>query len=531
MQYGLLVLIFTTLNFFGLNLSRSETIQIELNSGSLRLRQTPNADAESCGTVSNGSNLTLISSSNGWYQVRTNSPDCPTAWVHSYFTSEYYDGPQSRDFLNSWNPTTTRIDLGEGQLRLRNQPRSNSSTCGTIDNGTQVEKLTEDDGWFLIRTNNRSCPTAWIHGYYTEGQYQGPQTDSFLRSWRPSDVAAESASETDTPRYDVTVSTKNIDALPVITDAEARPETPTEETGSTTSAATLSIRTDDLNSLTAAEREFYRLPSAGEFKLDPSQRTEAGFCIDCINRGNIVPEDFPVLAEGLSGVENSIGWNVTSADRQLGGRCISDKETLQNQPRPTLPNLNQEKILSIESNLQNRYGVNPIAFQRTLAFYRENTDIIKNARYMTIVDMSQPAENHRKFLIDLETGNIEGYYVSHGRGSDPNQTGEVQNFGNTYDSNRTPSGFHLTGIPYDGKYGGAGDSLPLHGQEEGTNDQSCRRAVVIHKALGNGGIASSDESIGNRWRSNGCFAMNASETRAFIDRVKNGSVYYVYDGN
>ncbi len=224
-----LLIAFQILTSFGIKVSMAETVQVELNRGALRLRQNPQSGSESCGTVPNGTSLNLIRSENGWYQVSTDIPNCPTAWIHSYFTSEYYNGKKSAEFLSRWNPSSTQIEVGEGQLRLRNRPNAGASTCGTIDDGAQVEKLVENNGWFLIKTNNSDCPTAWIHGYYTQGQYQGPQTRSYLNSWRPSEVATDTtAADESTPEYQVHVSTSNYSGdhsiEDVSTDTPASPE-------------------------------------------------------------------------------------------------------------------------------------------------------------------------------------------------------------------------------------------------------------------------------------------------------------------
>jgi uncharacterized protein YgiM (DUF1202 family) len=176
----------------------AEEIEIKLRSGQLRLRQSAESGAKSCGSVSSGTKLNTLQVVNGWYQVQTNNPECPTAWIHSYFTKKYYSGSQSSDFLANWNPQTTKIKLDSGALKLRTKPGFSNKSCGSIENGTEVTKLSEKNGWFLIQTSNPKCPTAWVHGYYTEGQYNGPQTKKYLDSWMPATSIAAEESTTNT---------------------------------------------------------------------------------------------------------------------------------------------------------------------------------------------------------------------------------------------------------------------------------------------------------------------------------------------
>lgn len=111
-------------------------------------------------------------------------------------------------------------------------------------------------------------------------------------------------------------------------------------------------------------------------------------------------------------------------------------------------------------------------------------------RYALIIDYTLPNDRHRLFLIDRLQGTITTSAVAHGKYDagilnrrlrhNRNSVLQSRYFSNEEDSNASPSGFHIAGQEYEGRFG---DSIVLFGLEEGINHNSCERTIVIHSHL------------------------------------------------
>lgn len=111
-------------------------------------------------------------------------------------------------------------------------------------------------------------------------------------------------------------------------------------------------------------------------------------------------------------------------------------------------------------------------------------------RVFALIDYTAPSNDRRMFLVDRQTGEISKMAVAHGRynasminthlSHNKNSIKWAKYFSNELGSNAPSSGFFVSGVEYEGKFG---RSMVLHGLEEGINDNACQRAVVIHKHL------------------------------------------------
>lgn len=147
-------------------------------------------------------------------------------------------------------------------------------------------------------------------------------------------------------------------------------------------------------------------------------------------------------------------------------------------------------------------------------------DRISNRRLMAIADFSTGSGTPRFHLYDLITGDTTTLLVSHGKGSDPNHSGWVQQFSNVPGSEATSEGAYLVGDTYYGKYG---ESRRLIGLEP-QNDQAENRAIVIHPAwYVSQSIAEQQGKVG---RSQGCFAFSFDDIGQVLARVAPGSLLY-----
>ena len=335
------LLTFIIIGLSSLSLALAESVEIKLNSGQLRLRENFDSNSNACGTASIGQKFESIQMVNGWYQVRTNDSTCPTAWIHSYFTKKFYNGPKSAAFLSNWNPGTVTTQTSGDALNLRKTP--NGRSCGRIVNGTQTEKLAEKDGWYLIKTNNRNCPTAWIHGYYTQGQYDGPQTSSYLRSWNPREVASattspsSSESETRAAEESSRIIPSNLQPIaPTIDEAEIKPPTSvaqTSEVGQSKLTTTMSSRGARLEAVQAARASRSLLTPESSFR--PQIRSTANSesissssdesLIEIANLSNNTNRELITLAAARQSAEIANSAPTRAAPRYFSAEAADDQ--------------------------------------------------------------------------------------------------------------------------------------------------------------------------------------------------------------
>ena len=146
---------------------------------------------------------------------------------------------------------------------------------------------------------------------------------------------------------------------------------------------------------------------------------------------------------------------------------------------------------------------------------------IKKINVASIIDFSKSSNEKRIYILDLnEMKIVHKSLVAHGR----NSGNEFANlFSNEDGSKMSCPGFLVTMKPYSGKHG---YSLKLEGLESNINDNSSKRAIVIH-----GADYVSEEFIkkyGRLGRSWGCPALPLFKNRKIIDAVKGGSLIYIY---
>lgn len=163
----------------------------------------------------------------------------------------------------------------------------------------------------------------------------------------------------------------------------------------------------------------------------------------------------------------------------------------------------------------------PEILKQALAALDRHSPTIALHDRIGIADFSQHSKEMRFHLVNVETGRIEkSYLVSHGRGSDPANSGFVQSFSNRPGSNASSQGSFLTGDTYFGKHG---RSRRLHGLED-QNDLAFDRAIVIHGAnYVDHRMALSQGRIG---RSLGCFAFENDVIAEVLERLGPGRLLF-----
>jgi hypothetical protein len=145
----------------------------------------------------------------------------------------------------------------------------------------------------------------------------------------------------------------------------------------------------------------------------------------------------------------------------------------------------------------------------------------KNDTLLSIIDFSKPSTEKRYYLIDLANKTLlYNTYTSHGV-----NTGEdlAMSFSNKEGSRKSSLGFYLTAETYEGKHG---TSLKLDGLERGFNHRARRRYIVIHSAdYVTDSFIKENGRLGRSW---GCPALPPDVTQDIIQKIKNGSVLFIY---
>lgn len=194
---------------------------------------------------------------------------------------------------------------------------------------------------------------------------------------------------------------------------------------------------------------------------------------------------------------------------------------------------NQQSTTTIANLLETitKQGVPEPAIRRvleTIDLYKNKTITLKegntfkklklqNFKYTVIIDFSLPSNQKRLYLINLQSGIVEKYYVAHGI-----NTGitEALRFANKENSKMTSLGLYLTGGSYQGSHG---NSLYLHGLEE-SNNLAFERNIVMHGAP----YVSIDflnkyNRMGRSW---GCPAVSTAIIQKIIPLIKDGALLY-----
>ena len=182
-------------------------------------------------------------------------------------------------------------------------------------------------------------------------------------------------------------------------------------------------------------------------------------------------------------------------------------------------NMNRAKLLAQAPNLK------PKILDKALAIYRcVKRKKVRHEKYLTLIDFTKPSNEKRLWLFDLDKNKLIYYtWVAHGMNSGVLY---AKYFSNKPQSRTSSLGLYKTGVPYKGKHG---DSLRLHGLEQGYNDKAFSRSVVVH-----GAWYISEEFIkkyGRIGRSWGCPAVKMTLAKPIVNLIKHGSLLLIYYPN
>ncbi|WP_235912684.1 murein L,D-transpeptidase catalytic domain family protein [Croceibacterium salegens] len=162
----------------------------------------------------------------------------------------------------------------------------------------------------------------------------------------------------------------------------------------------------------------------------------------------------------------------------------------------------------------------PLLDEALAALERHGARVLDRTK-IGLVDFGRPSSEPRFHLVDVAGGRIEqSWLVSHGSGSDPDATGQLQRFSNVPGSNASSRGAYVVSSTYIGKHGRSQRVIGL----DPTNSEALDRAIVIHGArYVDPSLIGSQGRIG---RSQGCFAVEVGEIDRVISRLGAGRLLY-----
>lgn len=173
---------------------------------------------------------------------------------------------------------------------------------------------------------------------------------------------------------------------------------------------------------------------------------------------------------------------------------------------------------------------NKTAFTQALKGYQilKEKKLLKNTRYLTVIDFSKPSNQHRLFVLDLEKAKLAiSSITAHGVGSDPDSTTRPYRFSNRNNSRMSSVGFYITGSIYTNHRPADSLGLCLFGLDKGFNDSAAIREIVVHYGATeySGRVYVTDSGAA---RSFGCPALPLSTNTTIIEFIKEGSCLYIY---
>jgi hypothetical protein len=165
-------------------------------------------------------------------------------------------------------------------------------------------------------------------------------------------------------------------------------------------------------------------------------------------------------------------------------------------------------------------GIDPALGNRAFQALSEHRRSIWADDVIAIADFGHASAAPRFHIVDLLRGETTTLLVAHGHGSDPLNSGFLQEFSNRYGSNATSEGAFATAELYTGMHG---VSRRLNGLDD-TNNNARVRDVVIHAAnYVSRDIIANEGKLG---RSNGCFAFAECDIAQVLARLGQGRLIY-----
>jgi beta-N-acetylglucosaminidase/uncharacterized protein YgiM (DUF1202 family) len=131
---------------------KTTTKYVNVNSGSLNLRNSATTSADIVTTIKKGTAVTVYSEENGWAKIKANEKE---GYVSSKYLSSTKLEKNSDTSTPTMNTTTKYVNVSSGSLNLRKSATTSADIVTTIKKGTAVTVYSEENGWAKIKANGK----------------------------------------------------------------------------------------------------------------------------------------------------------------------------------------------------------------------------------------------------------------------------------------------------------------------------------------------------------------------------------------
>nr|WP_317331486.1 SH3 domain-containing protein [uncultured Romboutsia sp.] len=123
-----------------------------VNTNGLNVRKGPSTRYESIGKINKGTNVEVISESDGWSKINYKN-------TTAYVATRYLDEKITNTEDTTQQYKEIKVVNTDG-LNVRKGPSTRYESIGKIDKGTNVEVISENDGWSKINYKNTTAYVA-----------------------------------------------------------------------------------------------------------------------------------------------------------------------------------------------------------------------------------------------------------------------------------------------------------------------------------------------------------------------------------
>ena len=138
--------------------SHADTTKYVTPSEGLNVRKGPSTSYEKIAKLSKGTEVTVISTSNGWSKIKSGS-------ITGYVSSSYLSStkPSGSSSSNTSTSTTVKYVTPSEGLNVRKGPSTSYEKITKLSKGTEVTVISTSNGWSKIKSGNT---TGYVSSEY-----------------------------------------------------------------------------------------------------------------------------------------------------------------------------------------------------------------------------------------------------------------------------------------------------------------------------------------------------------------------------